>query len=180
MNQVLLINNNDEMVGTYDKVLAHEEGLLHRAFSVFIFNSKGQLLIQQRAATKYHSPNLWTNTCCGHPLGNNTLIDDATQRLQEELGFTCELTSIFAFKYHEKVSSTMFENEYDHILIGRSDAVPTPNPIEVQDYDYQTIESINRQLYQTPSIYTAWFKLIILRFPTLLLIEKNKLLAKAK
>jgi isopentenyl-diphosphate delta-isomerase len=176
MNEVLLVNKQNEIVGTYDKLLAHEEGLLHRAFSIFIFNKKGELLIQQRAATKYHSPNLWANTCCGHPMGKQTIEQDAAKRLLEELGLECELTSVFEFEYKAEVGEMLIENEYDHVLIGITDDTPVLNSDEVQAIKYERLESLNRAVYKNPELYAAWFVLMLKRFPVVLMRHKNKLL----
>ncbi|MBP6455907.1 MAG: isopentenyl-diphosphate Delta-isomerase [Chitinophagaceae bacterium] len=161
MNQnLILVNDVDEEIGIMEKIDAHLIGLKHRAFSIFIFNSKNQLLIQQRASSKYHSENLWANTCCGHPLQNENTIEAAQKRLQEEFGFTSELKPIFSFSYKEKIKH-LIENEFDHVFIGFSDQKPQPNPEEIQDYKYIDLNELKNDVEKNPINYASWFKIIM-------------------
>ena len=131
--QVILVNEHDTPIGLMGKLEAHQKALLHRAFSVFILNDKGEIMLQQRAASKYHSPNLWTNTCCSHPRQGETTIEAGKRRLQEEMGFVTELTDILSFIYKAPFDNGLTEHELDHILIGYYNAPPTINPEEVAD-----------------------------------------------
>lgn len=155
----MLVDASGKGIGTMDKMAAHEAGRLHRAFSIFIFNHTGQLLLQQRALDKYHSGGEWTNTCCSHPrLGENT-IDAAHRRLMEEMGMSCELTELFQFSYLHKFDNGLTENEYDHVFIGISDDAPKPNPEEVATTRYVDIEDLTQDLITHPDNYTAWLKI---------------------
>jgi isopentenyl-diphosphate delta-isomerase len=157
----MLVNTNGQAIGTMDKMAAHRVGMLHRAFSVFVFNRKGQLLLQQRALDKYHSGGLWTNTCCSHPkLGENT-IDAAHRRLKEEMGMDCELDELFQFSYRHQFENGLIENEYDHVFMGISDVLPLPNAAEVAGFRYITIDQLNMELADNPDQYTAWFKICL-------------------
>lgn len=156
---VLLVNKKDQEIGTMEKMEAHQKGLLHRAFSVFIFNSKGEMLIHQRSSKKYHSPGLWTNTCCSHPRPKETVLDAASRRLDEEMGMSESLTEIDSFIYHHKFDNGLVEHEFDHILTGISDALPSLNEDEVDSYKYMGIEDLEQSMKQNPDDYTVWFKL---------------------
>lgn len=156
---VLLVNKKDQEIGTMEKMEAHQKGLLHRAFSVFIFNSKGEMLIHQRSSKKYHSPGLWTNTCCSHPRPKETVLDAANRRLDEEMGMSESLTEIDSFIYHHKFDNGLVEHEFDHILTGISDALPSLNEDEVDSYKYMGIEELEQSMKQNPDDYTVWFKL---------------------
>jgi len=160
---VVLVDEQDKELGTMEKLRAHREGKLHRAISVFIFNSEKKLLLQKRAAGKYHSANLWTNTCCSHPRPGENPKDAATRRLQEEMGLNCELQSAFNFTYSVKFENNLTEHEFDHVFFGVSDEVPLPDPTEVSDYKYMAMEEIKKQLAQNNSQFTEWFKLIFER-----------------
>lgn len=124
---VILVDNNDREIGLMEKMQAHREAVLHRAFSIFIFNSRGEILLQQRAYTKYHTPGLWTNTCCSHPRKGETVADAASRRLFEEMGMICPLEEKFSFIYKADVSQGLIEHEFDHVLIGHSDEKPVIN-----------------------------------------------------
>src|ERR1700712_632794 len=132
----MIVNADGQTTGTMDKMAAHRSGTMHRAFSVFIFNSKGQLLLQQRALDKYHSGGLWTNTCCSHPRLGEFNIDAAHRRLREEMGMDCELTELFQFSYRHEFDNGLIENEYDHVFMGINDELPLPNPAEVAGFRY--------------------------------------------
>src|SRR5437660_813812 len=128
---VILVNEKDEMIGIEEKITAHSVGALHRAFSIFVFNSHGELLIQKRASTKYHSKGLWSNTCCGHPRLTESIEEASRRRLREEMGFDCDVKEVFNFIYRTNVDNNLIEHEYDHVLVGRFDGVPKPNRDEV-------------------------------------------------
>ncbi|RPD97931.1 isopentenyl-diphosphate Delta-isomerase [Aureibaculum marinum] len=162
--QVILVNENDEQIGTMAKMEAHEKALLHRAFSVFIFNKNNELLLQQRAAKKYHSPLLWTNTCCSHQRVGETNIEAGKRRLQEEMGFTTELKNVLSFIYKAPFDNGLTEHELDHILIGNFDEDPKINAEEVQDFKWMTLEKVKADIKKQPEIYTEWFKIIFDRF----------------
>lgn len=156
---VILVNERDEPVGTMEKLEAHQNGLLHRAFSVFIINSKGQMLLQQRALDKYHSGGLWTNTCCSHPLPGEDVPFAAHRRLQEEMGFDCPLETIFSFTYRAELNNGLTENEFDHVLAGTYDGAVLPDATEVQSYRFVPLEEIRQLLVKEPTSFTHWFHL---------------------
>lgn len=157
--QVILVNDQDEAIGTMEKMEAHQKGLLHRAFSVFIFNSKGEILLQQRAQDKYHSAGLWTNTCCSHPQPGENIIESAQKRLGEEMGFTTSLTKVFDFTYRASFENGLIEHEFDHVFTGKYDGEVNYNPIEVMNFSYRSLDEIRRSLQTEPENYTAWFRL---------------------
>jgi len=162
-NDVVLVNENDEVLGTMEKLQAHQLGLLHRAFSVFIFNSKGELLIHKRAEGKYHSGGLWTNSCCSHPYLNESYQDAAIRRVNEELGM--EITSVDKVGfliYKVALDNNLTEHEYDYILTTHSDQPPTLNPEEASDFSYLSIDVIKKKIKEKPDEFTFWFKKIIL------------------
>lgn len=157
----MIVNTSGRTIGTMDKMAAHKSGMLHRAFSVFVFNSKGQLLLQQRAFDKYHSGGLWTNTCCSHPKLGEFTLDAAHRRLQEEMGMDCELTELFQFSYRHEFENGLIENEYDHVFMGISDELPLPNPAEVAGFKYMDTDLLLFELFEQPDQYTAWFKICL-------------------
>lgn len=157
---VVLVDQDDQKLGLMEKQQAHVTGLLHRAFSVFIFNSKGELMIQQRAASKYHSPTLWTNTCCSHPRDKETYEEAAHRRLQEEMGFDCELEYKFNFIYKAHLENDLIEHELDHVFIGTFDEEPKLNPEEVMAYRWVELDDLKKDIDKNPQNYTAWFKII--------------------
>ncbi|MDX1349198.1 MAG: isopentenyl-diphosphate Delta-isomerase [Putridiphycobacter sp.] len=159
MEHVVLVNEHDEPMGLMEKMEAHQKGLLHRAFSVFVFNTKGELLLQKRAASKYHSPNLWTNTCCSHPREKETTLEAANRRLMEEMGMTCHLKHAFHFIYQVSLDQGMIEHELDHVFIGTTDNLPVINPSEVGAYDYFPISDLSKQVIDQPEKFTEWFKI---------------------
>lgn len=158
--QVILVNENDEQIGLMPKMEAHEKAVLHRAFSVFIFNSKNELMLQQRAAHKYHSPLLWTNTCCSHQRDGETNIEAGTRRLQEEMGFTTSLKETTSFIYKAPFDNGLTEHELDHIMIGYYEQAPVINPDEVEDWKWMPLEDVRTDIAAQPELYTAWFKII--------------------
>ncbi|WP_034262137.1 isopentenyl-diphosphate Delta-isomerase [Altibacter lentus] len=161
---VILVNEKDEKIGLMPKMEAHEKALLHRAFSVFIFNKKKELLLQQRALTKYHSPGLWTNTCCSHQRDGETNLEAGKRRLFEEMGFTTTLKETTSFIYKAPFDNGLTEHEYDHILIGEYDGTPNINPKEVASWKWMSLESVQEDIKANPGQYTAWFKIIFDKF----------------
>ena len=157
---VVLVDCEDNEVGLMEKQQAHVAGLLHRAFSVFVFNSKGELMLQQRAASKYHSPTLWTNTCCSHPRENETYKQAANRRLVEEMGFDCDLLYKFHFIYRANLDNGLTEHELDHVFIGKFDGEPKLNPEEVMAYRWVEMDVLKKDMQTNPQNYTAWFKII--------------------
>ena len=158
--QVILVDKNDNQIGLMPKMEAHEKALLHRAFSVFTFNDKGQLLLQQRAANKYHSPLLWTNTCCSHQRNGETSLEAGKRRLQEEMGFTCDLEEVFSFIYKAPFDNGLTEHELDHVMVGRYNENPIINKDEVESFKWMTLEEVKDDIETNPQIYTEWFKII--------------------
>lgn len=157
---VILVDANDVEQGMMEKHQAHENGgTRHRAFSIFIFNTKGEVLLQQRAAHKYHSGSLWTNTCCSHPQPGETVLEAASRRLMEEMGMTCNnLEYKFKFEYKAALDHGMTEWEIDHVVFGISDSQPNLNSEEVQDYKYVSLEELDQSINSEPEMYTAWLK----------------------
>lgn len=157
--QVILVDENDKPIGVAEKMEAHEKGLLHRAFSVFIFNTKGEMLLQQRALNKYHSGGLWTNACCSHPREGEETKKAAERRLKEELGFETSLEKVFDLVYKAKFDNGLTEHEFDHVFAGEYDGEINFNKEEVMDFCYKEVKEINRSLQTHPQKYTAWFRL---------------------
>lgn len=157
---VVLVNENDEQLGLMEKQQAHVSGLLHRAFSVFIFNSKGETLLQKRAQEKYHSPGLWTNTCCSHPRENETYAEGAKRRLKEEMGFECELEEKFHFIYKAKLENELYEHELDYVFTGNYDGEIRISKEEVDDFKWISMEELTDDINKNPDDYTVWFKII--------------------
>ena len=157
---VVLVDEQDREVGIMEKLQAHRESKLHRAISVFIFNSNKQMLLQKRAAGKYHSAGLWTNTCCSHPKPGEKTLDAAMRRLEEEMGMHDNLHYAFNFTYLAKLEHNLSEHEFDHVFFGFSNETPKPNPTEVSEYAYFSLDEIELQLKQNPQHFTAWFALI--------------------
>ena len=162
--QVILVNENDEQIGLMPKMEAHEKAVLHRAFSVFIFNSNNELMLQQRAANKYHSPLLWTNTCCSHQRDGETNIEAGTRRLQEEMGFTTSLKETTSFIYKAPFDNGLTEHELDHIMVGYYEQAPVINPDEVENWKWMPLEDVRTEISVQPELYTAWFKIIFEKF----------------
>lgn len=160
MEYVILVDKNDSPLGTMEKMEAHEKGLLHRAFSVFLFNDKKELLLQQRAFSKYHSGGLWTNTCCSHPRENETVEQAAKRRLMEEMGLKAEVQKEFSFIYKAKLDNNLTEHELDHVLIGTYNGIPDINPNEVANWKYMSMKDIEKDMEEAPESYTEWFKIV--------------------
>lgn len=156
---LILVDDGDRQWGKLEKTLVHELGLLHRAFSVFIFNSDGDLLLQQRADEKYHSGGLWTNTCCSHPRWGESLEDAVEERLFAEMGITAETNYAFNFIYKVEFGNGLTEHELDHVFIGTSDVIPNPNPAEVKNWKYCSMNYIRQDMRKHPERYTVWFRL---------------------
>lgn len=161
MNEVILVNPFDEEIGTMEKLEVHQKGLLHRAFSVFIFNSNGDLLLQKRALGKYHSEGLWTNTCCSHPAPGETIEVAAVRRLQEEMGLVCEVKSIFSFIYNVQLDNDLIEHELDHVVVGKTDVNPVLNVDEASEFCWKSLAEIEVEVKQNPEKFTSWFKIIL-------------------
>ena len=168
MSQVILVNHQDDPIGVMDKLEAHQKGLLHRAFSIFIFNTKGEMLLQQRAFDKYHSGGLWTNACCSHPLPGEQTEAAAKRRLMEEMGFTTSLQPAFSFIYKTNFQNGLTEHEVDHVFTGSYDGPILPDPLEVNSYTFQSMEVIRLSIKTTPHLYTSWFKIAFPKLETYL------------
>ena len=162
--KVILVNENDEQIGLMPKLEAHKKAILHRAFSVFILNRNGELMLQQRAAQKYHSPLLWTNTCCSHQRDGETNLEAGNRRLIEEMGFDCELKEIFSFIYKAPFDNGLTEHELDHVMIGEYENDPKLNKEEVHSFKWMTLEAVKNDMELHPEIYTEWFKIIFEKF----------------
>lgn len=159
MESVILVDEQDRETGTMEKLRAHELGLLHRAFSVFLLNDRGEMLLQQRAEGKYHSPGLWSNTCCSHPRPGESVAAAAVRRLQEEMGLACPLHPLHAFVYRAEFSNGLTEHEYDHVFVGRCNAEPVLNPEEVQAWRYISLDELDAELRDAPERYSVWLAL---------------------
>jgi isopentenyl-diphosphate Delta-isomerase len=153
------VDEQDNPLGFMDKMEAHQKGLIHRAFSIFIFNSRGEMLLQQRALNKYHSAGLWSNSCCSHPYPGEDITEAASRRLNEELGFNAPLEKIFDFIYQASFENGLVENEFDHVFVGHYDGNIEMNSEEVRDYAFKPMKQIRRELEDRPEIYTEWFKI---------------------
>lgn len=163
-DHVILVNHNDEPMGLMPKLEAHQKAVLHRAFSVFILNERNEIMLQQRAREKYHSPLLWTNTCCSHQRSGENNIEAGNRRLREEMGFTTELKELFHFIYKAPFDNGLTEHELDHVMIGRYNGEPKINPEEVADWKWMKIEDIKSDMMANPDVYTIWFKIIFEEF----------------
>lgn len=159
VTEVILVDENDLPLGVMEKMEAHQKGVLHRAFSVFILNKTGEMLLQQRALGKYHSPGLWTNACCSHPNPGESTLSAAQRRLQEEMGFSCALHEIESFVYRTEFDNGLIEHEFDHIFLGEYSDLISPDKTEVEDYKWFTIEEIDNHLLVGSMNFTSWFKL---------------------
>ncbi len=159
-DQVILVDANDQEVGVAEKMMAHRQGLLHRAFSVFVFNAQEQVLLQKRAIAKYHSGGLWTNTCCSHPRPGELTINAANRRLQEEMGFGCPLVEIFSFTYRTEIGD-LIEHEFDHVFQGRFDGNPIINPLEAEDWQWIDLQQLKTEVQIHPELYTYWLKVCL-------------------
>lgn len=161
---VILVNERDEALGLMEKLEAHRKGLLHRAFSVFVLNDQKEIMLQQRADSKYHSGGLWTNTCCSHPRDGESPEAAAHRRLVEEMGFDCPLKKALEFTYRAELDQGMIEHEYDHLFIGHFNGEPNLNPVEAKSWRWMNIQAVSDDIKKSPESYTAWFKIIYQSF----------------
>ena len=161
MEYVVLVDSKDRAIGTMEKLEAHRLGALHRAFSIFIFNEKGEMLLQQRAMGKYHSPGLWTNACCSHPRPNELLMDAAQRRLQEELNMVTELSEVFDFTYHATFDNGLIEHEFDHVFFGHCSSTPDFNKEEVMELKWVDWNALLNWVAQEPAQFTPWFRIAL-------------------
>jgi isopentenyl-diphosphate delta-isomerase len=159
--RVVLVDGEDRQVGTAPKQAVHLDGSLHRAFSVFVFDSAGNTLLQRRAAAKYHSGGLWSNTCCGHPRPGETTPVAARRRLREEMGFDCPLQPAVSFLYRRDLENGLIEHEFDHILVGQFDGTPVPNPEEVEDWRWAALSVVATDMIANPQLYSVWFPIAL-------------------
>ena len=169
---VILVDENDNQIGLMPKMEAHEKALLHRAFSVFIFNNKNELMLQQRAAHKYHSPKLWTNTCCSHQRDGETNLEAGKRRLKEEMGFVTDLQEKTSFIYKAPFENGLTEHELDHIMVGYYNEEPNLNKDEVASWKWMSLEDVKSDIARNPQYYTAWFKIIFEKFYEFININK--------
>lgn len=169
---VILVDENDNQIGLMPKMEAHEKALLHRAFSVFIFNDKNELMLQQRAAHKYHSPKLWTNTCCSHQRDGETNLEAGKRRLKEEMGFVTDLQEKTSFIYKAPFENGLTEHELDHIMVGYYNEEPHLNKDEVASWKWMSLEDVKSDIARNPQYYTAWFKIIFEKFYEFININK--------
>lgn len=160
-NQVILVDKEGQEIGTMEKMQAHIEGVLHRAFSVFLFNDNGEILLQQRAAHKYHSAQEWTNACCSHPQPGEDTKQSAADRLMEEMGIETELSLLFETTYHLPVAGDLIEHEFDYVYLGIFNGQPIPNPEEVMDWKWVALEEVERDIQANPQRFTPWFKFLL-------------------
>ena len=165
MEKVILVDGNDLEIGSEEKIKAHREGKLHRSFSVFVFNSEGKLLMQKRTSSKYHSGGLWSNTCCSHPRPGEKVVDAAHRRLKEEMGFDCALSELFTFVYKVKFANGLSENEFDHVLMGKFDGTPKPDPEEAESFRWIDPDELRSDMGKNPDGYTYWLKEALKKFP---------------
>ena len=158
---VILVDPSDQQVGVEEKLAAHRRGVLHRAVSVFVFDQNDRLLLQRRAAGKYHSPELWSNTCCGHPRPGETSQAAAVRRLHEEMGIECALEPTFSFIYRADLSTGLIEHELDHVFVGRYEGDPKPDPREVGEWRWMALDDVSTDLFDRPDAYTVWFRILM-------------------
>ena len=162
MEQVILVDHKDNQIGLEEKLKAHQNGgKLHRAISIFVFNAKGETMLQQRAATKYHGGELWSNTVCSHPRLGETPIQAAHRRLREEMGFDCEMEEVYAFEYEAAMDKGLTEHEFDHVIFGEYEKDPKPNPEEVQDWKWISIDELKSDIKKNPKSYSPWLRIAI-------------------
>ena len=172
--KVILVNQQNEQIGLMPKMEAHEKAVLHRAFSVFVFNNNNELMLQQRALDKYHSPGLWTNTCCSHQRDGETNIEAGKRRLQEEMGFVTQLQDSISFIYKAPFDNGLTEHEYDHVLLGKYNDEPNINTEEVASWKWMSIENVKVDINLNPDKYTEWFKIIFEKFYEQINIESHE------
>jgi isopentenyl-diphosphate delta-isomerase len=170
---LILVDEHDNPVGTGEKLDVHRRGLLHRCFSIFVLDAHGRVLMQKRAASKYHSGGLWTNTCCGHPVAGEEVADAARRRLGEEMGFECALEELFTFVYRAELDHGLTEHEFDHVFLGRYEGPLTPDPEEADGYSWERVAFVADDMERRPEVYTVWSRIAFAR----LLRERPDLLA---
>ena len=158
---VTLVDSEDNVVGLEEKLRAHRDGKLHRAFSIFVFDANRRVLMQRRSVGKYHSPGLWSNTCCGHPRPGETTEGAASRRLAEEMGFRCDLHAAFRLVYRADLGGSMIEHELDHVFVGRFDGTPVPDPMEVGEFAWWSVPDLRQQIAAAPSAFTFWLRLLL-------------------
>ena len=158
--EVILVDKNDKVIGRAEKMAVHKQGLLHRCFSIFLFNAQGEVLLQKRAKNKYHSPGLWSNACCSHPRSGKGLLGEAKRRLWQEMGVKAELKEAFTFIYKAKVGA-LIEHEFDHVFFGRFNGSPKPNPEEAADWRRESLLALKKDIQKHPRKYTAWLKIVL-------------------
>ena len=161
MEEVVTVDTDDRETGVVEKMAAHREGILHRAFSVFVFDDAGRMLLQQRAAGKYHSGGLWSNTCCSHPRPGESVLDAAHRRLREEMGLDCPLETAFGFIYRTDLDHGLTEHEYDHVVIGRYNGEPAPDTAEVGDWKWAPVAEVRGSIAERPEAFTVWFRIAL-------------------
>lgn len=161
INEVILVDERDIAIGVMEKMEAHQKGALHRAFSIFLFNGKGEMLLQRRALAKYHSPGLWTNTCCSHPMHGESIEVAADRRLREEMGMTCTMYKAFDFIYKAELENDLIEHEFDHVLFGTTNEPPVINPEEVSEWKWIPVYDVYIDVQLNPARYTEWFKIAL-------------------
>ncbi len=161
INQVVLVDEDDSEIGVMEKMEAHEKGLLHRAFSIFLFNDMGEMILQRRALSKYHSPGLWTNTCCSHPMHGETLEMAAERRLREETGMSCTMRKEFHFIYRADLDNNLIEHEFDHVFFGVTNQSPVICEEEVCDWKWMAVHDVYIDVQINPTHYTEWFKIAL-------------------
>ncbi len=160
-NKVILVNENDVPKGEMNKLEAHKKGILHRAYSVFVFNEKNELLLQQRSINKYHSGGLWSNTCCSHPQPDEDIRKSASDCLIKEMGIRCQLEYTFKFIYHSEFDNGLVENELDHVFVGKTSDLPKPNPDEVSNWQAITLSDLESSITKSPEKFTPWLKICL-------------------
>ena len=173
MNNVVLVDRNNIELGIADKLQAHKDGLLHRAFSILIYNDNREILLQKRSSVKYHTPNLWTNTCCSHPFPKESYRDAISRRLKDEMGLNCFMDKTFSFTYKSKLCSNMIEHEHDTVFIGKSNQKPKINLNEVSDFKYINISDLKIDIKKNPFKYTPWFKMILDKIDSSFFLRKS-------
>ena len=161
IEEVILVDENDNEIGSMEKIEAHEKALLHRAFSIFVFNDAGQMMLQRRALSKYHSPGLWTNTCCSHPRPGESLEDASSRRIVEEMGFSCSMKEIFNFIYKAAFDHGLTEHELDHVFMADYNGIPEINPDEVAEWKWVNTDELLKDVKLNPDEYTVWFKIAL-------------------
>lgn len=165
MTEVILVDKNDQARGQMEKLQAHQQGELHRAITVYLFNSQGEVMLQQRAAEKYHCGNLWSNTCCGHPMPGESTPAAASRRLGEEMGVGCELTPVFTLQYRLPLANGLTEHEFGHVFFGTTDQAPTLNPQEARAWRWQSLPALTDEIATYPERFTPWFVLTMAGIP---------------